>query len=546
MCRARLRALLKSSLFTSCSTGSWRCLLPLCGLLLPLAASAAELVIHERDVPLRLSQSLNDDLPSGPMSVPPSAPVMTPTPPRLQPTPVETDFPHIATIDLTTPPTDLWQRIRNGFAMPNLESPLVAERQAYYLNRPGAIKVMVQRSRRYLYHIVSELEKRGMPMELALLPMVESAYNPLAQSPAKASGMWQFIPSTGKNYNLAQNWWMDQRRDIIASTNAALDYLQAVYEMNGDWHLALASYNWGENAVAKAVVRNQAKGLPTDYQSLTMPGETRYYVPKLQALKNIIADPALFGFNLEPIPNKPYFDTVDLPASMDVATAAKLAEIPLDEFMALNPAYSRPLMPERDNASLVLPADRISVFQANLARHERQDKPLSLWKTTNLKPKEKLDAVAARYGISTGRLKQINGFGPRTKPVPGMTLLVPSSPAAANEIAAQMPQPPEEPEPVARNGNHRNSHDSHGRGKADKKEKGGKVSKSDKKDHADKGGKVSKAEKSGKPGKSSGKAAPAAKSAGKAKAVSGGKSSGKTAAKASSSNNKKDAKGHKH
>lgn len=432
-----------------------------CTALLGSLAASAE--VADLDPLLRLTPDLSVErstsVPAGSMMSPAQAL------PAAKPTLVEEDLPRIATIDLTTPPKDLWQRIRNGFAMPNLEGPLVADRQAWYLNHPGALKVMIQRSRRYLYHIVTELEKRGMPTELALLPMVESAYNPLARSPAQALGMWQFIPSTGKNYNLAQNWWLDQRRDIIASTNAALDYLQNIYEMNGDWHLALASYNWGENAVAKAVVKNQAKGLPTDYQSLTMPGETRYYVPKLQALKNIIADPGLFGMSLDPIPNKPYFDTVEMPATMDVATAAKLAEIPLDEFIALNPAYNRPIMPDSSNTALVLPADRISIFQANLLRHERQDKPLSLWKTTVLKPKEKLDAVAARYGISVARLKQFNSIGPRTKVKPGLTLLVPSSPAAAQEITAHMPQPPVEEPPPTRSNGHPASHAGKGNGR---------------------------------------------------------------------------------
>jgi len=471
MCRARLRALL-TPLISPSPKLHWSGVLVLAALLGTTMSAVAETSVREPSLRLSPLLSLDEPPTAGPMSVGPLSPSMTPPmTPRGQATPVEEDLPRIATIDLTAPATDLWQRLRNGFAMPDLESPLVADRQAYYLNRPAALKVMTQRSRRYLYHIVSELEKRGMPMELALLPMVESAYNPLAQSPAKALGMWQFIPSTGKNYNLAQNWWLDQRRDIIASTNAALDYLQNIYEMHGDWHLALASYNWGENAVAKAVARNQANGLPTDYLSLSMPGETRYYVPKLQALKNIIADPALFGIRLDPIPNKPYFDAVDMPATMDVATAAKLAEIPLDEFMALNPAYSRPIMPDNGNSSLLLPADRISIFQNNVQHYARQEKPLSLWKTTNLKPKEKLDAVAARYGISTARLKQINSIGPRTKVGPGMTLLVPSSPAAANEISAQMPQPPAD-EPVAkpRGGNGRNapspvSNNKNGKGK---------------------------------------------------------------------------------
>ncbi|HEX5393553.1 MAG TPA: transglycosylase SLT domain-containing protein [Rhodocyclaceae bacterium] len=451
MCRARLRAALLPLLVAACA-------------LLSVQPNIAQAEVVP-DSGLRLSSDISLDKP-GSISGPLPQGAVSPAP-ALQggALPVEDDLPRIATIDLTTPSKDLWQRIRNGFAMPNLESPLVAERQAWYLNHPAALKVMVQRSRRYLYHIVTELEKRGMPTELALLPMVESAYNPQARSPARALGMWQFIPSTGRNYNLAQNWWLDERRDIIASTNAALDYLQNIYEMNGDWHLALASYNWGENAVAKAVARNLAKGLPTDYQSIGMPGETRYYVPKLQALKNIIADPALFGFALDPIPNKPYFEKVDMPASMDVATAAKLAEIPLDEFMALNPAYNRPLMPDNGNTALVLPADRISVFQTNLVRHERQDKPLSLWKTTVLKPKEKLDAVAARYGISTARLKQFNSIGPRTKVKPGLTLLVPASPAAAQEIAANMPQPPAEEPPAARSSGHASAKSRHaGRG----------------------------------------------------------------------------------
>ena len=174
-------------------------------------------------------------------------------------------------------------------------------------------------------------------------------------SSARASGLWQFIPATGKSYNLSQNWWYDQRRDIVASTTAALDYLQTIYEMHGDWHLALASYNWGENAVARAIERNRQLGLPTDYQHLNMPAETKYYVPKLQALKNIIAQPQLFGISLPPIPNRPYFATVKKPAGIDLALAAKLAETPMDEFMALNPSYNRPVMPGEFG-----PADRHS------------------------------------------------------------------------------------------------------------------------------------------------------------------------------------------
>jgi membrane-bound lytic murein transglycosylase D len=385
-------------------------------------------------------------LPAVPTVTPPALP--TAVVPRL-PDPsleVRDELPPMPTIDLTTPPDDLWQRMRNGFSMPDLDSPLVADRQAWYLNRPDLLKRIFERSRRYLHHIVDELEKRGMPTELALLPVVESSFNPLAYSSARALGMWQFIPATGKTYKLQQNAWFDQRRDIVASTGAALDYLQTIYEMHGDWHLALASYNWGENAVARAVVKNRAKGLPTDYRNLTMPAETAYYVPKLQAIKNIVAQPQLFGIVLDPIPNRPYFATVERSENMDIALAARLAEIPVEEFIALNPAYSRPVMPTAANSPLVLPADKVQTFLANLQHHEAQDKPLTAWVTHNLKKGEKLEAVAKRYGLSVLRLKQLNGINAKTRVVPGFALLVPGKDAIGHEaLAARLPQTPAAP-----------------------------------------------------------------------------------------------------
>lgn len=355
---------------------------------------------------------------------------------------IEEDEPRLPTIDLTITPDDLWQRVRNGFGMADLNDPLVADRQSWYLNRPDMLRRIFERGRRYLYHIVGELERRGMPTELALLPMVESAFNPQALSSARAMGIWQFIPSTGKTYKLDQNWWVDERRDIIASTNAALDYLQNIYEMHGDWHLALASYNWGENAVARAIVKNQAKGLPTDYASLMMPSETRYYVPKLQALKNIIADPGLFGFALPPIANQPYFETVMKPERIDIAVAARLAEIPLDEFVSLNPAYHRPVMNGHQAGPLVLPADKVDTFYANLQRYEAQDIPLSNWQTHALKRGETLAKIAAQYKINMDRLKQINGITRRTKMGPGLNLLVPRPGSQVNPdlIARALPQ----------------------------------------------------------------------------------------------------------
>ena len=361
---------------------------------------------------------------------------------------VKDPLPLARPIDLTVAPDDLWVRIRNGFGMRNISSPLVLDRQIWYASRPSVLKTILERSRRYLYHIVGELERRGMPTELALLPMVESAFNPMAYSRAKASGLWQFIPSTGKKYDLEQNWWYDARRDIIASTNAALDYLQFLYDMHGDWHLALASYNWGENAVARAIERNKARGLPTDYQDLDMPLETRYYVPKLQALKNIIANPKAFGIDLDPIPNQPYFVTVEKKHDIDIRTAAKLAEMPVAELIALNPAYNRPVITAAQSQTLVLPADRVEVFQENLENH---DMPLSSWRTYRLRPGEKLERVAAAHGIPLARLKKVNGIGPRTRVPAGHEIIVPvKGSSAGHEPLPAVFQPPAAPEPRLR------------------------------------------------------------------------------------------------
>ena len=340
-------------------------------------------------------------------------------------------------IDLTSETDDLFQRIRNGFSMPDISSDLVLSHQQWYLNRPDYLQRMVERSGRYMHHIVEEIEKRGMPMELALLPMVESAYNPMALSRSKASGLWQFIPSTGKHFNLDQDWWKDERRDIVASTAAALDYLQSIYEMHGDWQLALASYNWGEGAVGRAIAKNQAQGLPTDYQSLSMPNETKNYVPKLQALKNIFSSPALMAqLDLPVIPNQPYFATITKTADIDVKVAAQLADMPVQEFVALNPAHNRPVI--KSDTPLVIPADKVDTFMSNLEAHELSNKPLSLWQAYTMQRGDRLDKVAARFGMTTTNLQAINGIRGRAKLPPGFTLLVTrqQEEAAAQEVAA--------------------------------------------------------------------------------------------------------------
>src|SRR5216684_5476555 len=290
-------------------------------------------------------------------------------------------------IDRTERPADLWQRIRQGFAIPDLDSALVEKHTAYFAARPEYLQRVFDRSRLYLYHIVEEIEKRGLPTELALLPMVESAFNPMAYSRAHASGLWQFIPGTGRRFELKQNWWYDGRRDIVDSTTAALDYLTKLYELHGDWQLALASYNWGENGVARAIAKNRAARKPTDYVNLKMPAETRMYIPKLQALKNIISNPALFGIVLDPIPNAPYF-----------AAFTELRDIDVQ-------------------------------LHANLIKHD--ENALVSWQSYQTKRGETLESIAKKFGLTLGQLKEVNGIAPRRREVPGL-LVVPVDIAAAS------------------------------------------------------------------------------------------------------------------
>ncbi|GAA4329019.1 transglycosylase SLT domain-containing protein [Pigmentiphaga soli] len=342
-------------------------------------------------------------------------------------------------VDLTVQPTDIWSRLRRSFAIPNIDTPLVKEWEAYYAARPDYLQRSAERASKYLYYIIEEIDQRGLPSELALLPFVESSYDPWALSSAKASGLWQFIPATGHNYNLKQDWWRDERRDPIASTNAALDYLQYLFDFHGDWQLALASYNWGEGSVKRAIEKNEAQNLPTDYLSLDMPDETRNYIPKLQAIKNIISNPTAFGLTLPPIDNQPYFVTVTKSRTMDVKTAAQLAEMPLDEFKALNPSYNRGVIIGGDEPTLILPADRVAVFEANLQAHSGS---LSSWHHHTVARGETLATVARKYKTSIATLRKANNLGPRSKVLAGAVLVVPVGGAAEAAVIASGPANP--------------------------------------------------------------------------------------------------------
>lgn len=319
---------------------------------------------------------------------------------------------------------DLWQRIKNGYGMPESTSSLTQKHEQWYSSRPDYVKRMVERSQRYLFHVVEEVEKRGMPTEIALLPMIESAYNPNAYSTSRASGIWQFVPSTGKYFGLKQNWWFDNRRNITFATDAALNYLQKLHAMFGAWDLALAAYNAGEGTIARAIERNRKLGLPTDYESLNLPPETRNYVPKLQAVKNLMTNPANYGLNIQTIANTPYFAKVNAPAQMDAHLAAKLAEISDEEFLALNPSYNRPVITtENKNLELLLPILSAQTFRTNL---DNYNKPLVSWKTYFAKRGERLEKIADKFGIHVSKLRDVNDLSANNKIKKTATILVPN------------------------------------------------------------------------------------------------------------------------
>ena len=365
-----------------------------------------------------------------------AAPAATPEPvlpPPVAVDPLRPDEPVVA--DAPAAQADLWARVRRGFAIPDLDSDLVRDRERWYSTRPDYVQRMTERGSRYLFHIVEELERRNMPTELALLPFIESAFNPQAMSSARASGMWQFMPATGKGFDLKQNIFRDDRRDVLASTRAALDYLQKLHGMFGDWHLALAAYNWGEGSVGRAIARNRKLGLPTDYTSLSMPSETQYYVPKLQAVKNIVARPADFGLELPALANHPYFLAVGIERDIDVELAARLAQLPLDEFRALNPQLNKPVILAAGTPQVLLPYDNANQFVRALPQHRG---PLASW-TAWVAPKTLKPAEAARLvGMDEDELREVNMIPPRMLVRAGSTLLVPRSPQREADVSVHL------------------------------------------------------------------------------------------------------------
>ena len=329
--------------------------------------------------------------------------------------------------------SDLWERLRGGFALPELRGDLVVKWEQWYGSRPDYVRRMTERGGRYLFFIVEEIERRRMPSDLALLPFIESAFNPQAESHARASGMWQFMPATGRDFELRQNLFRDDRRDVLESTRAALDYLQRLATLfDGDWHLALAAYNWGQGNVQRAIERNRRAGLPAGYEDIRMPDETRNYVPKLQAVKNLVARPEAFGMVLPALEDHPYFLSVLIERDIDVVLAARLAEIPLDDFRQLNPQMNKPVMLAAGTPRVLLPYDNANIFLRNLARHRG---PLASW-TAWVAPRTVKPAEAARLvGMNETQLREVNRIPARMLVKAGSTLLVPRAAHAHADVS---------------------------------------------------------------------------------------------------------------
>ena len=406
--------------------------LTLAGLALALFLAGCASTPLPPDVDTGAKASLPAALPAP--TQPPPAPIYAP--PGVPLAAATAYQPDARTVVAIEPPPDLWARIRGGFGMRELDSDLVRQQEQWYVSRPDYIQRMTDRSRKYLFHIVEELERRGMPSELALLPFVESAFNPQAVSSARAAGMWQFMPGTGRDYDLKQNFFRDDRRNVLASTRAALDYLQRLYTMFGDWHLALAAYNWGEGNVGRAIARNQRAGLGTAYTDLKMPDETRNYVPKLQAVKNILSNPDKYGTDLPVIENHPYFDMVTVERDIDTALAAKLADVELEDFKALNPQLNRPVILAAGTPQILLPWDNAKVFQRNLAAYS--EGRFATWTAWTVPGTMSATEAARRVGMSEAELRSVNTIPPRMLIKAGSVLVVPRSPSKQEDVASHV------------------------------------------------------------------------------------------------------------
>lgn len=327
-------------------------------------------------------------------------------------------------------PDDIWDRMRAGFELDlDIDQPRLSSQLRWFKTHPAHLDTVSKRGTRYLYYIVDELEKAGIPLEIALLPIVESGFDPFAYSHGRASGPWQFIPSTGQMYGLEQTWWYDGRRDIIGSTQAAIAYLTRLHRMfDGDWLHALASYNSGEGTVMRAIRRNKAAGKPTDFWSLDLPRETRAYVPKLMALAKIIRDPEKYNYSTYPIPNEPYFEIVNVGSQIDLAQAAEMADVSIDEVYLLNPGFNQWATAPDGPHRLLIPVSKADMFRTKLAQIPSKDRVT--WVRYTVKAGDNLGVVARQHNTTVNVLQDVNKMSTSMIRV-GQELMIP---VAGNKI----------------------------------------------------------------------------------------------------------------
>ncbi|WP_444944553.1 LysM peptidoglycan-binding domain-containing protein [Microbulbifer sp. ZKSA006] len=342
-------------------------------------------------------------------------------------------------VEAALPPVDIWARLRQGFALNHHTSnPKVKEYIAYFARNEGYMARVTERSRRYIFHVAEQLEQANLPLELALLPIVESAYDPFAYSHARASGMWQFIPATGRSFGLEQNWWYDGRRDVHESTQAAAKYFNYLHDrFDGDWELALAAYNAGEGTVRRAVERNRRKGLGTSYWDLKLPRETKRYVPQLLALAEVISRPSHYKIPLHDVANEPYYARVDVGSQIDLAQAAELAEIEIEELYLLNPGYNRWATDPNGNHQLLIPIETQEKFESALAQLPKDERVS--WQRYTIARGDTLSTIARRYQTTVGAIRETNKL--RNNNIrAGKTLLIPSASGPAGQYAYALDQ----------------------------------------------------------------------------------------------------------
>ncbi|MCR2746549.1 transglycosylase SLT domain-containing protein [Limnobacter parvus] len=330
----------------------------------------------------------------------------------------------LVTLDFSREAGDVWGDIRKDFSIPDLDTHAVAVREQALRKNKRMVERMLMRSEPFIYYIAQECAKRGMPSELALIPFVESQFNPHARSPSAAEGLWQFIPSTGRQFDLKQNKWVDERRDLVASTRAALDYLTYLYDMHGDWHLALLSYNWGEGSVLRAIKKAEEAGLEITVDNLDLPLETRHYIPKLQALKNLIQSPEKFGIQLPEFPNKPYFVKIKRNTDLDLREVARLAGIELGVIRKLNPGLNQPVMYAAHSDTLLVPIEYSDRINAGL----KQYKPPKPTTSYLVKKGDTLSEIAEQFDVKVNDITRINGLSKKKPIKPGMKLSIPNTP----------------------------------------------------------------------------------------------------------------------